>query len=77
MEQNVAKSSAWAKRAQAGDKITWVPSRGAWALLVNGRIEKYNVAIDRGRMAGVKLDPSTSPSEASLLLLLSTKHTEW
>jgi len=48
MEQNTSKSSAWAKKAKEGVKITWFlsgPSPATWGRVVDGKIDAVGKAI--------------------------------
>mmetsp|Transcript_76759 Transcript_76759/g.167734 ORF Transcript_76759/g.167734 Transcript_76759/m.167734 type:complete len:166 (+) Transcript_76759:200-697(+) len=51
MEQNKSKSSAWAKQAKEGAKITWFlkgPSHHHWGRIVEGVIEARGKALAEG-----------------------------
>lgn len=38
MEQNKAKGSDYARRARAGEQITWIIRTGRWGLIIGSRI---------------------------------------
>eukprot|EP00927_Polykrikos_kofoidii_P041121 TRINITY_DN35039_c0_g2_i1.p1 TRINITY_DN35039_c0_g2~~TRINITY_DN35039_c0_g2_i1.p1 ORF type:complete len:710 (+),score=116.68 TRINITY_DN35039_c0_g2_i1:76-2130(+) len=45
MEQNMSKTSEWAKKAKAGCKITWFLGKSPWGRVVDGKVESAGGAI--------------------------------